>query len=323
MTVAGPRELYLEVSNRCQSLCVTCPLTFGGHQSRRDMTLEDVQRIAGQAPSLERVVLHGIGEPLLNPQLPEMVAWFSSRGVRTAFNTNAIALNAVRGRALLEAGLSELRVSVDAATRQSYRRIRGVDALDRVVRHVGAFIAERGPLPPPEVTVSFVAMRENLSELVDVVRLAGRMGADAVNVQRLVYRGEGMAVEEQALYRRLGEEERDLVEEATAVAGDLGVRVTASGATGDAVASLDGRAGMRSACRRPWNSTYVTAHGTVLACCIAPFTGVPFADLVLGDLRTDSLADVWRGERYERVRSGLLGDRPEPFCEGCGERWSV
>lgn len=68
-----------------------------------------------QFPVLERAVLHGVGEPLLNRDLPRMVAHLKSRGVYVLFNTNATLLTEDWGRRLIEAGLDELRVSVDGA----------------------------------------------------------------------------------------------------------------------------------------------------------------------------------------------------------------
>ena len=69
-----PRSLYLETTSRCNSLCETCILTFGGREPRKDLGWEEFRRIVDQFPALERVLLHGIGEPLLNRDLPRMIA---------------------------------------------------------------------------------------------------------------------------------------------------------------------------------------------------------------------------------------------------------
>src|SRR5262249_58906486 len=69
-----PRSLYLETTSRCNSLCETCILTFGGREPQRDLRWEEFRRVVDQFPALDRVLLHGIGEPLLNRDLPRMVA---------------------------------------------------------------------------------------------------------------------------------------------------------------------------------------------------------------------------------------------------------
>ena len=64
-----PRTLYLETTNRCNSKCQTCVRTFLTREPPKDLTLAELQRIVDQFPVLERVVLHGVGEPLLNREL--------------------------------------------------------------------------------------------------------------------------------------------------------------------------------------------------------------------------------------------------------------
>ncbi len=92
-------------------------------------------------PNIARVVLHGVGEPMLVPALPRMIRYLKDRGTYVLFNTNGTLLQPKRFGALIETGLDELRVSLDAADRASYLRVRGKDFFDRIVRDVEQFIA--------------------------------------------------------------------------------------------------------------------------------------------------------------------------------------
>src|SRR5262249_48130099 len=130
-----PRSLYLEATNRCDSKCQTCVRTFSTLEPPKDLTLAEVQRLVEQVPGLERVVLHGIGEPLLNKQIFAIVAYLKARHVTVLFNSDAISLTRQRALQLLDSGLDEYRVSMDAATRETYARIRGVDQFARVTRN--------------------------------------------------------------------------------------------------------------------------------------------------------------------------------------------
>src|SRR4051812_33104792 len=67
--LSNPHELYVEVTNRCNSLCVTCPLTFSPQETEHYLSLDEFVTLVSQFPELRRVVLQGIGEPLLNRQL--------------------------------------------------------------------------------------------------------------------------------------------------------------------------------------------------------------------------------------------------------------
>ncbi len=63
--VAPPVCLYLEVTNRCNLLCETCPRTFEELEPPADMSWELFTKIVDQVPGLQRAVLHGVGEPML------------------------------------------------------------------------------------------------------------------------------------------------------------------------------------------------------------------------------------------------------------------
>ena len=84
-------------------------------------------------PKLPRVVLHGVGEPMLVKDLPRMIRYLKDRGVYVLFNTNGTLLTKSNGQALIDAGLDELRVSLDAAESSVFQMVRGKDMFgDRI-----------------------------------------------------------------------------------------------------------------------------------------------------------------------------------------------
>src|SRR5437867_12367360 len=103
-----PRSVYIETTSRCNSLCQTCILTFGGREGPRDLTAEEFRRLTDRFPVLERTVLHGIGEPLLVRDLPAMIRHAKARGAHVLFNSNATTLTASWHVALVEAGPHQL-----------------------------------------------------------------------------------------------------------------------------------------------------------------------------------------------------------------------
>src|SRR5439155_1546806 len=78
--------------------------TFVQREPEADLDLERFRRVLDQFPDVERVVLHGLGEPLLARELPEMVAEAHRRGARVLFNTNALALHRRLAEQLVSAG---------------------------------------------------------------------------------------------------------------------------------------------------------------------------------------------------------------------------
>jgi len=322
-----PRSLYLETTNRCDSKCQTCIRTFRSLEPPADLTLEQVKAITEQFSVLERVVLHGIGEPLLNREIFEIVAYLKTRAATVLFNSDAISLTATRALRLIQSGLDEYRVSLDAATRQTYRRLRGVDQFDRVVANVRRLVRlERGrSRSAPRVSLWFTASRANLDELLAFVRLAADLGVDEVYVQRLVFNGLGLATAENALHGRLQRQEQEVLDQAQELARGLGVALRASGLT-TPLASLKGEMSSPrpwAGCQRPWTLSYVTANGNVLPCCISPWVARDYQALILGNALAEPFADIWNGERYRRFRIDFESESPPDPCRGCGLLWSI
>src|SRR6266576_1702065 len=136
-----PVCLYLETTNRCNLLCTTCPRTFEALEPPGDMDWALFIAIVDQFPHIARVVLHGVGEPMMVRALPRMIRYLKDRGTYVLFNTNGTLLSEKKGRELIASGLDELRVSLDAAEPGTFLAVRGKDMFARIVRNVRAFTA--------------------------------------------------------------------------------------------------------------------------------------------------------------------------------------
>jgi MoaA/NifB/PqqE/SkfB family radical SAM enzyme len=322
-----PVCLYLEVTNRCNLLCETCPRTFEELEPPADMSWELFTRIVDQIPNVARVVMHGVGEPMLVKNLPDMIRYLKARGTYVLFNTNGTLMQPKRFQELIDTGLDELRVSLDAADRESYAKIRGKDFFNRIVRDVGKFIAYQKQVgaTTPRVSLWLTGLKETVDQLPEFVRLAARMGVTEVHLQRLVFDevGYGKATADNSLFESAQEAERRGIEAAQEVALPLGVALDASGATepGLSLKRQDDRAW--AACRRPWSLMYFTAHGRALPCCIAPFSVRGYSNYTLGDATQQELREIWNSPAYRDFRSSLLSDAPPAPCQNCGMRWSL
>jgi len=325
-----PVCLYLETTNRCNLLCTTCPRTYEELEPPADMSWELFTSIVDQVPGLQRAVLHGVGEPMLVKNLPKMVRYLKERGTYVLFNTNGTVLNERNGRALIAAGLDELRVSLDAANEKSYLAVRGKNYFNRILKNIRAFrdLQEREGAERPRVSVWLTGLKETIAELPEFVKIAASVGVREVYLQRLVFFEKyavGLARPDQALYDRASREEAAIIEQAAALASSLGMTFSASGAASEPGASLkradDGSPW--SMCRRPWTVMYFTANGRALPCCIAPFAQKGYEHYTLGDATQQSLREIWSGEAYRSFRTALLSDEPPSACAGCGLRWSL
>jgi MoaA/NifB/PqqE/SkfB family radical SAM enzyme len=267
---------------------------------------------------------------MLVKDLPRMVRYLKERGIYVVFNTNGTVLNARNGRALIEAGLDELRVSFDAADAKSYRAIRGKDFFHRILRNVRAFceLQRREGHERPRVSAWLTGLRETIEQLPEFVRVAAETGVKEIYLQRLVFfekNAIGLATPDQALFEQLTREESVYLERATALAETLGVTFNASGAVSEPGMSLKRHdSGLPwSMCNRPWTLMYFTANGRALPCCIAPFSKRGYENYTLGDATKHTLREIWTGPAYRDFRSRLLSDAPPSPCKNCGLRWSL
>jgi len=169
-----PVCLYLETTNRCNLLCTTCPRTFEALEPPADMDWELFTHIVDQFPRIARVVLHGVGEPMMVPTLPRMIRYLKDRGSDVLFNTNGTLLTRRKAKELIDSGLDELRVSIDAAEPQAFKQVRGRDMFALIVRNVRAFRAMQRELAveQPRVSLWLTGLKETVAQLGDFVRLA-------------------------------------------------------------------------------------------------------------------------------------------------------
>ena len=325
-----PVCLYLETTNRCNLLCTTCPRTYEELEPPADMSWELFTSIVDQLPGLQRAVLHGVGEPMLVRNLPDMVRYLKDRGVYVLFNTNGTVLTEKTGRSMIDAGLDEMRVSLDASNARTYKAVRGKDYFNRILRNVRAFreLQVREGHEKPRVSAWLTGLKETIAELPDFVRVAADIGVKEVYLQRLVFFEQdaiGRARPDQGLYEQLSSEEAGALAEAEALAASLGMTFSASGAASEPGMSLkrEENGSPWSMCRRPWTVMYVTANGRALPCCIAPFSQRGYENYTLGDATQQTLREVWNGAAYQDFREALLSDKPPAACASCGMRWSL
>jgi MoaA/NifB/PqqE/SkfB family radical SAM enzyme len=326
-----PRNVFIEVTNRCNLLCTTCPHTFTAYEPLKTLGWHEFIRIVDQFPQIERAVLHGIGEPLLNKELPRMIALLKARGATVLFNTNATLLSEDLAQKLVNSGLDELRVSLDSLSPEIYLRIRGAPSLDKVIANLKGLSQVQRELQVdyPRVSLWMMGMKGNIHELPDLVRLAAQLGIPDVYLQRLVYHAhESHSPEatnaDRAIFSTHNADIDRIIDEAESVARTLKVGLHASGAT-TAKQSIQ-KSRERTPwlqCVRPWTTAYVTVNGNALPCCISPFATLNYQSLILGNVFDQTFGEIWNAGRYQEWRRRVLGEQPHEACAGCGTLWSL
>jgi MoaA/NifB/PqqE/SkfB family radical SAM enzyme len=330
----NPGVVFIEVTNRCNLLCETCPHTFFQQEPLKSLTYQEFVQIAEQFPDMRRALLHGIGEPLLNRELPQITEYLKGRGVEVIINSNGTLLTPTWQEVLVNSGLDEYRCSIDGARPETYARIRGANLLHKLIEGLGGLVETKARLgvDTPRISIWCVGTKENLAELPDLVRLAANLGVPEVYLQRITYFAQepeqqyGMARHDLAVFGQGDDNEERIITECEALSAELGVDFRAAGARdprNSLAAARPSDFAPWQACMRPWTTAYVTANGNCLPCCISPFATSNYESLILGNLLEQPFAELWNDYLYQSFRTDLLSTHPHQACSSCGVYWSL
>jgi len=165
---AMPLRVMVENTNICNSNCFFCP-----HEKMKRKTgfmdMELFKKIVGQCKEakIKHLVLHGFGEPLMDKLFFERVKIAKNRGIPlVTSNTNGMYLDKENIKKMLDSGLDEIIVSLDAATEKTYKKIRpGLD-FNTVEKNIIELIGQKNKNKAikPKVILSFVENEENINE---------------------------------------------------------------------------------------------------------------------------------------------------------------
>jgi MoaA/NifB/PqqE/SkfB family radical SAM enzyme len=158
-------EVRYEVTDHCNASCIMCPRDKHEHgrehgimdQAKYERSIDEVVALGAK-----KIVLTGFGEPLLDKKLEQKVAYASSKGLGTYFITNGSALTPVRARRLVDAGLSEMRVSFYGMRPETYNAVmQGLD-FEKTKNKVIEFLRIRDEMGgKTRVQISYLEMDQN------------------------------------------------------------------------------------------------------------------------------------------------------------------
>jgi len=185
-----PRKLNIEVTTRCNLNCDMCMRKLW-KEDGSDMTMETYRALLPIFPEIEAVNIIGIGEPLLNENVIEMIRLGKEHlppNGAFSLTTNATLLDDTMAKQLVSSGLDDIVVSIDGATSGTYNEIRKDASLDQVLTNVERLNKAKKKLgsQTPRIGFEFVAMKRNISELPQVVDLAARYGISFIIITHLL-----------------------------------------------------------------------------------------------------------------------------------------
>ena len=300
-----PWGLYqIEASLECTLDCVMCPWA-ALRPEKALMSMDTYRRIALDFDQVRSVDLTGGGEPLLNPDLPQMVGLASQAGCRVGFSTNGYHLDQILAAALLEAGVDWISFSIDAATAKTYQQIRRNSEFGQVLQNMQTFsrMAQARPGKPPQIMLVFVIMQDNFHELPDMIAMARQVGASTLIAKNL-----DVILKEEDDQRRVFSHEDtvplQVVEtlERTrqrARADHIELRLYQLTPHEQPICEHD-----------PLHSVFYTWEGRVAPCITLAYAAeryfhgrpVTAPTMVFGNIKQQSISDIWNSPPYQAFR---------------------
>jgi len=178
-----PYVAVLDVSNVCNLHCPFCPTGCRRDSGRSSQFINPdlVRNLLDElADYLVSVNLFDWGEPLLHPNLSDMIALIHERNVLSLASSNLSTRARTAPENLVDAGLDHLAVSVSGATQGVYERYHRGGCLKTVHENISRIIERRRRLgkSTPVIEYKYLAFRHNIQEIDQARAQARRLAVD-------------------------------------------------------------------------------------------------------------------------------------------------
>ncbi len=306
------------VTSACPLNCPHCYRDSRTRPSPDELSLEECLKVVDEIARVRpRLLILSGGEPLLRPDLDEIVRYASSRRLRVAVATSLAVATPQLIKRLVDAGLRLVAVSLDGAKPETHDRFRGVPGLfKRVVEYIRVLVDL-----DVTVQVNFTLTRENIGEVHQAARLAEKLGAKFMHVLHFLPVGRGrenfkrLAVsvrEALDVIFSLLEHEWSIVIKPTCIPQFWPLAKTSRPEIYQRLATV-----YAPGCIAGTRYVYISPRGDVQPC--------PYVDLVLGNLRSCSMEEVMRSNLVAKLtRRELEGScgkcQYREICGGCRAR---
>jgi MoaA/NifB/PqqE/SkfB family radical SAM enzyme len=310
------RSVKIKLTARCNLKCVMC--RYGRGWAPPELGTERFATILDELAAMGcRKVHFSGGEVLSRSDFEDLAARAADVGMKVTLTSNLTLLTRERAKRLAHVRISSLSTSLDGASAKVHDAVRGIPGSFRRTLRALALVARHKKRDTPRVRVNFVMMRRNFEDYPALVALAHELGAVDVVPMPVDSKRTELRLSKR-LIRHYNDEIAPRVVEARERAGYSldPLRVHPFGATDAEIAeSAEGRYAARyyerAPCYAPFLHMFIAWDGKVYLCCMTNGRIEP-----LGDLARQSVAEVFCGEAFQRMRAQMLVERL-PACHAC------
>ena len=316
-----PIIVNVDTSNVCNLSCKMCyrHQSYFKQSEKRFLSTETLEKLYSQIRP-KMLLLGGISaEPLMNKNIHELVRLAHDNGSRTFMTTNGQLIDENTAYRLLKNGIYLIKVSMDAATPETYAKIRGSN-FERLLKNIRSIAAVKRDLGIRRdvLRLDFVIQKDNLDDVVPFIHLTKELGASFAGFVPVNFLQFTQATSEDFRHGYDLVKIEKVLKEALRLSQRLGVKTSLPdllkgvGRLGDP-ARYEPREndyyfpwmkytrGREFVCMNPWLEMAVYITGEVSLCCTA-FSHKPEKGLILGNIHEDRLMDIWNGRNMQRLR---------------------
>jgi MoaA/NifB/PqqE/SkfB family radical SAM enzyme/pimeloyl-ACP methyl ester carboxylesterase len=316
---SDPVLANIEITTYCNLQCRFCARTQL-KKGNRHMPLALFQNILAILPNLYQIVLVGLGEPLMHPQLTDFIRYAKSLNKQVGLVTNAMRLTPEVSRQLLETRLDSIAFSLDGVDLNLASLVRAGTDFDLVIRNIREFVklAQKENVPLSKAVFSAVS-RDTVAHLDDLVDCVASLGVDVLMLTDINFK-ENLG---HTLWRNQNEELEATVKKAVSQAFAQKLPVLSvhgleefglAQRYHDFLMIPPGQLYQRSAthtwCLSPWQTVPIDVAGNITLCDCQP-------TFMVGNLFQDSFTDIWNGEVMQNYRAAMLSSQPPEACRIC------
>jgi len=177
-----PFILKVEPTSRCNLRCPGC-IAHGTDfpMEEGDMSLELFQKICDEMGEyLYKISLYITGEPLLNDQIYDMIAYATKKRIGTVISTNFHAFDEKKAERMINSGLSHIIVCLDGVSQEVYQKYRVGGKVDRVLKNLDILTRKKDKMGSrlPFLEIQAIRNEFNQEELPQIKMTAKRFKAD-------------------------------------------------------------------------------------------------------------------------------------------------
>ncbi len=183
-----PQAIEIEPTTRCHLKCVICEHTYWNNPPK-DLTFEEFKQIVSQFPRLKWVGTTGIGSSFLNLDFIKMLEYLKEKGVYIEFFDTFDLISKDISNKLIDLMIDKIWVSFDAATKETYEKIRAGASFDKTLNNVKNILLlkkERKTLFP-EIWFHYIINKYNMEEMPAYVDLVAELIKNIPNASTLIF----------------------------------------------------------------------------------------------------------------------------------------